>query len=548
MSGNEVEFLRFKDWIESTEHLRSDWIIVARDDKPSVRDSRGTFSALIHDTDRDSQTVLENPEWNLDANFGQPFFSKSKGVIILDLGSKRVDNGIEFEPFTINRHFHTAHENRVEIVQNFVLYHNLYWDCNAQKFLDPVRDEVVIEYLSAEYVRIKTTHLKDYLAARRMILVRFHDHRRFVKENVVRILGKESEESTFRNNDSHYKTYIGRLELGLEHETFSRLLGKDLVRPYDEPIHEDYNWLVDKQKQYASFLIGIDEKGNRVESTCNEEILSNLFVNKGTPNFLTPVYFKQEVLRKYYDNSRYTASSYEVSFLDMWNIPIAINKEGLVHAWLGDLGGLPYEEQLHWKQYNVAPSGGINEEFYKTQILTQFAEPKDPIYKLHETREQLNRIAKDKFGFAIFKELAKEDGYIIKSIHIPVGNEQKEFDDQLIYLSKYLVDLLSKSDLEAQVSWRPRSSEENTHTRFLQAFLIERLGYSEMLAKQSVDPLRILQALRSQSAAHPKSGEYPKLLERLGMARITKQEQFRTLVGLLNTSLSSIAEAIHGRV
>jgi hypothetical protein len=547
MSGNEVEFLRFKDWIESNEHLRSDWITVARDDKPSVADSRGTFSALIRNTDHDSQTVLANFEWNVDSDFGQPFFGRSEGVITLDLGDKHLDNGVEFTPFTILRSFHTTHEGRAEIVQNFVLYHNLYWDSTAQKFLDPITNDAVIDYVAPKFVRIKTTHLKDYLAARKMMLVRFHDHRRFVKEDVAKILGQQSEEFTVRNRESHYGIYIGTLGLGQENEAFSRLLGKDLVRPYEEPVHEEYNWLAGKPKKHATFLIRIDESGSKIESTCDEKILSNLFVDKGTPQFLTPVYFKQDVLKKYYDNSRYTASSYGVSFLDIWHIPIGVNKEGLVHAWLGDLGSIPYEEQLHWKQYNVAPSGGINEEFHKTQILAQFIEPKDPIYRLHQTREQLNKNAMSRFGFRIFKELPEEDAYIVKSIHIPTLDEQKELDGQLIYLSKYLVDSLSKSDLEAHVTWRPGRSEENTHIRFLRAFLIERLGYSEMLAKQSVDPLRIAQALRSQSAAHVKSNEYQKLLEKIGMARITRQEQFRILVESLNTSLSSIAEAIDAR-
>jgi hypothetical protein len=541
---SEEEFLRFKDWIASNEYLQPDWITVARDDKPSVVDSRGTFSALFRDIDQNSRTVLANFDWNVHSNFGQPFFSKSDGVITLNLGDSLLDDGVEFEPFTIFRSFHTAHEGRTEIVQNFVLYHNLFWDPSAQKFLDLLKDEVVIEYLAANYVRIKTSYLKDYLAARKMVLVRFHDHRRFVKEDVVKIIGKESDRSTIRNDDLHYSIYIGRPALSSENDTISMLSGKDLVRPYQEPIHEDYNSLAEKPKQYSTFLIRIDEKGNKIESTCDEKLLSNLFVDKGTPQFLTPVYFRQEVLKKYYDNIRYTASSYGVSFFDIWHIPIGINKDGLVHAWLGDLGTLPHEEQLHWKQYNVPPSGGINEEFYKTQILAQFVEPSDPIYQLHQTREKLNKNALSRFGFAIFKPLSEEDAYIVKSIHIPTVDEQRELDEQLIYLSKYLVDSLSKSDLEAHVIWRPRRSDENTHIRFLQAFLIERVGYSEMLAKQSVEPLRIAQALRSQSAAHVKSNEYQKLLEKIGMARISKQEQFRALVGGLNTSLSSIANTI----
>jgi len=545
MSGNIVEFLGFRDWIEAEEHLRSDWIIVVRFDKLGVPDNRGTFSALIRSTDADVIAVLTDCAWDVNTDLGQPFFSHSGDAISLKLGDKQVQNGIEFEPFTILRDFHTAYENKVEIVQNFVLYHNLYSDCDGYRFLDPVTNDVIVDYASPKYVRVKASYLKDYLAARKMALVRFHDHHRFVKKNVVSILGKDSDHATHRQDDSHYSIYIGKLGMSLEDETFSRLLGKDLVRPYDEPIHEEYKWLSKKPREFASFLIRIDGSEKRIESTCDERVLSNFFVDKGTPNFLTPVYFRQEVLQKYYDNpTRYTASSHSVSFLDLWNIPIAINREGLVHAWLGDLAHLPYEEQLHWKQHNVPPSGGINEEFYKTQILAQFAESKDPVYLLHKARDQLNKNSMNILGFKILSDLSDADAYIAKSIHIPVTNEQEELDDQLIYLSKCLVDALSKSEMENLVAWRASRREESTHISVLKAFLTERLGYPEVMATQTVRPFRSLQALRSQSAAHLKSSEYRQVLEKSEMLRMTGSELCRRLVALLTTSLSDIAKAI----
>jgi hypothetical protein len=45
MSDKEVQFLEFKDWIDSAEYLRPDWIVVARFDETSNPDNRGTFSA-----------------------------------------------------------------------------------------------------------------------------------------------------------------------------------------------------------------------------------------------------------------------------------------------------------------------------------------------------------------------------------------------------------------------------------------------------------------------------------------------------------------------
>lgn len=540
--SSEARFLAFEDWIDSKEHLRSDWVTVARFDKAGVLDDRGIFSALIPETDQNASKILESHEWNIHTEFGQPFFSRNGNEISLDLGDSYINDGIEFQAFAVLRSFHGVYESRVDIIQNFILYHNLYFDYGAKKYLESVKDEVVIEYLSPEYIRIKTIYLKDYLAARNMILVRFHDHRRYVKKDVVQILGKDSEKFTHHDSELHYEIYINDFShLGSEKQTISRLLGKDLVRPYQEPIHEDYQEIAEKPRQFASFLVKIDSSGNRIESTCNEGELSNYFVNKGTPHFLTPIYFRPEVLQKYYDNPRrYSASAHSVSFLDIWNIPLAINKEGLVHTWLGDLGRIRYEEQLHWKLHNVAPSGGINEEFYRTQLLAEFVESKEPVYLLHKAREQLNKISVDRFGFKIFKDLSEHDSYVVKSIHIPTTNDQKELDDQLIYLSKYLVDSIDKSHLETGVTFKPRNRQEDTHTRFLQEFLIEKFGCSQKEAEQIVNPFRTLQALRSQSAAHVKSRQYFRLFDNLGIQQATNQERFRALINLLTDSISSI--------
>jgi hypothetical protein len=537
------QFLAFKDWLESSEHRRDDWIVVARLDKSDVQENRGTFSALLRNSDQDANTILGSFGWDIDTDLGHPFFMKSGGAgkITFELGTES-SNDVTLEAFTISRYFHGAFESRIEIVQNFILYHELYYDSKTGKFINPITDDVVIDYVGPQHIRIRTTYLRDYLAARNMMLVRFHDHRRFLKNDVKEVLGKDSDELVVRTNDSHYRVYLGKLVDG---ETFSRLLGKDIVKPYEKPTRKDYLSLAGKlQRQFADFLVRIDRQGKRIESTCDENILDKS-ADRKAPHFLSPVYFRPEVFQKYRDNPRkYSVSAYTVSFLDQWEISIAVNKEGLVHAWLGDLGRIPYEEQLHWKGYNVPPSGGISEEFYRTQLLAEWVEPKDPVFLLHKVREDVNQRSQMKFGFGLFKDLRDEDAYVAKSILAPTSNEQKEFDDQLIYLSKYLVDALNKSELEARVSWRPKTKDENTHTAFLGAFLIERLGCSPEFSKRAIDALRTLQSLRSRSAAHMKSDEYHELLAKLGMTDSTPKQQFLRLIGLLNSALVGIKDAM----
>lgn len=537
----DADFLSFRDWVDAKEHLRSDWVVVGRVEGHDKPESKATFSALTANNEESLAKILSHYDWDVSMDLGHPRFrSTGDGMAALDLGTVDSNLGVPLEAFTLYRDFHGAYESAFELAQNFLLYHNLHYDKDEEKFVNSQNDDEVVRYSDPHTVLVSSGYLKEYLAARKMVLVRFHDHRRFVKKPVETILGKKSEEISVKTDDTHYHIYVGALNS--LYETFSRLLGKDLILPFSEPTHEDYLFLTGKlRRNYASFIVGTEKTGEKVESTCNEEVLSNNFVDRGTSHFLTPVFFKRDVLQRYYAGTRrYTVGTGWVSCLDLWQIPFGENKEGLVHVWLGDLGRIPYEEQLHWKLYNVPPSGGLEEAFYKTQILAEFTESEDPVYLLNRERELLNNQFEQKFGFKLFKELTGEDAYVAKSIHIPTSNEQKELDEQLLLLAKYLVDSINKADLEARVLWKPPNQNENTHTRFLEVFLVEAMRMEQTLARQVVESLRTLQTLRSLSAAHTKSTEYRTQLEKLGVAGLKPKHVIRKLVNLVTSSLSLI--------
>jgi len=546
MNSDDRAFLLFKDWISSKEHLRKDWITVARFDDFS-NDSFGTFSVLAQNDPEIIQKVLISWSWNLYTDFGKPYFSQShpSHEIRFHIGDKEIKNGISFEAFTILREFHTAFPSRVDIAQSFVFYHGLYFELENNRYIEPINEEPVIKYVTPCFVQIKTSYIEDYLAARNMILVRFHDHRRCVKKPPKEIIGKDREEIKVIQKDRHFFTVITRGLMETQ-ETISRLLGKDIILPFKEPRHRDFLFLSGKEeKKFVRFIIGFDAKGKIVEETCNEEKLSNNFVDRRKPHFLTPVFFKREVLQKYYQNPRrYTVSAGYLKCLDLWGIPFDINKEGLVHVWLGDLGSIPYTEQLHFRQYNVSPSGSISEKFYRTQILAQFVEPNDIVYKIERIYDEINELSENKLGFRLFRELSGEDSHIYKSIHIPTTTEYRELDEQLIFLAKLLPDSISKSELEAKLSWRPSTQNEDTKIRYLEMFLEELFALDSTSIEQIVQPMRNLQRLRSASAAHPKCAELKKALVKMELEKKNPQEIFVLLVHSLVGALSLMRDLL----
>ncbi len=284
-------FLSFEDWVSLKEHLKADWIVVGQWDKPGGSEMKATFSALTRDIKGTLGSILTSFDWDVSTDLGKPHFHKVGKDVVLDRGDRDSFNGVTFEAFTIYRDFHEVFDSRLDITQDFILYHNLHYDLDQETLSDPLKEEDVVKWQGPLTVLVKPDYLKEYLAARRMVLVRFHDHRRFVKQSVQAAIGKESDNIRIKNDDRNYEIHIGTLN---GNGTFSRLLGKDVILPFKDPSHEEYRMFTGTaSKEYATFILGKKHTGELVESTCNEDTLSNNFVDRGAPRFLTPIFFKR---------------------------------------------------------------------------------------------------------------------------------------------------------------------------------------------------------------------------------------------------------------
>ncbi len=540
---SEIGFLKFSDYFSANTHLDLNWITVGRLDEPSSNDSFGIFSVMVPNNRLILKTILNNFEWEQYTNFGNPYFFRNRSNPDVHFATNQSEekDGVLFEAFTILREFHTAFPARIDIIQNFVLYHGLYYDPKQEKYIEPITEDFVINYRNPCFVDIKSDYLKDYLAARKMVLVRYHDVRRLIKKPLSVLTGKNVG-FNFVQVDRNFSVTISQDILDNQ-ATFSRMLGKDVVHPFDEPHHKDYLFLAGKvQKEFVKFVIGVvDANHNKIEETCDERQLSDNFVNTGKPHALTPVFFKKRVLQKYYQNpQRYTIKAGRVNCLDLWGIPFGLNDEDLVHVWLGDLGHLPFEEQLHFRQYNVPPSGNLDQGFYQTQMLAKFVQTTDPSDLLINLYEEINKLSHAKFDFKLFEELSKGDEHIYKTIRVPTTNEQGELDEQLIALSKLFTDSINKSEIKKKLRWLPPTKDEDTKIRYLEKLLEEIFGLNSTDASQIAKPFRVLQQMRSKSAAHRKTEEFEKELKKFNLDGKTNFEICDAIIHSLLTALKAI--------
>ncbi|MBP9019489.1 MAG: hypothetical protein KBG04_06710 [Bacteroidales bacterium] len=548
-----LSFLAFEDWLAKEETKSSDWIIVARSWREGTTDLF-TFSALASATKDNLDRLLSKSDWDVGLEFGKPSFYSYGGekVAHYDPGLDTEIDGIKFRPFVIYREFHGFVTSTFELVQNFILYHEAFLVTEKSEYqrIDDEGDIHTIVRIKQEdnnrLVLIDAHHLKDYLSANQCYLVRYHDHRRRAVEDISEHIKGQFESYTLGDKSSRFELWL-RTDIPWNgYKSASRLLGKDVVFPYSEP-DKRHTWFAtgEREEKFATFIIGRDEQGKDVESTCNENELSNYFTDRGTPHFLTPVFFKREVLVKYYQEpSRYRVSNVGVECLDLWHLPIDITEEELVQVWLGDLGRIPYKEQLHWRQFNVTPRGTITRHRWLRDFMAEFANPADdPVYYFRVAFEETQREAKAKYGEALFQGLDDKDRHAYETLHLPLTEEWKEFDEQVQALAKITVDSLNVNLLSRESGQKIDGSSIKGSIDLLGVYL-SGMEVKENIKEEIIHALHAVQTIRSTGTAHRKGSNFNKTLQRFQLDNLSNREKVKKLIKDLTRALSLMAEAM----
>jgi hypothetical protein len=322
-------------------------------------------------------------------------------------------------------------------------------------------------------------------------------------------------------------------------QSFSRFVGKALIKPLPKEQTDLWPYNDKPDKIDDEFTIGIDEEGSPVRHSCDPKILSNyLGANPGAPHYLTPVFFRREVLQKYFSNpGKFAVEDNYLRCASLWGMRLDVNHEKYVIAYLGDLGrDLPKAERAHWKAFNIAPDGTISKVTFKRDFLAQFADPEKPDLRFKYLRRSVDRAFKKKFGWNLFRPLQDDDEHVLTALHIPLTNEPAEFDQQLLSLAKVLIDSLNESDLETNIQGMP--SDTKGITKLL--LFMQQKGVPG--CEEMIRPLRIVQDLRSAGAAHRKGSKYTKLAKSLGIGDRPYSVIFAELLDGASSLLSTLAE------
>lgn len=487
-----------------------DWITVYGAG-PGPLSGDPVFSALVP-ADR-IEDVLSHLSWDLSVGDGLPGFSYGCD----EPTYHRWTSSGGVEPFAIVRFFHleVPGAQQVELVEEFRLLYNLAYVPRSGEYLDVSTGtpETVARWRDGR-MEVKRRKLRQFLAVKGMYLALFFDRR--YQHQALPISGVPDGAHDVRENrdDLVYELHVrDATEMMIGAGSFSRLIGKKLVAPL--PIEQAGVAPYEDEEEYVDFIIGVDDDGRRVEHTCEKDELSNYFgANPGAPHFLTPVHFRREVLSKYYnDPSRFTVEDGRLSCGALWGLRMDNDHADRVVVHLGDLGYLPFEEQLYWRSFNVQPDGGLSETAFRRGVLAEFADPAEPALAFRQAYERANTTWEAAHGWSLFLPLSADDQHNLDGLRVPLNDGATEFDGQVQALAKAAVDSLNeKAVRKAAVSLGHEYEGGEAGIAKLVGYL-EAAGFDVSdygLQRSPTDWMKDIQWLRSSGSAHRKGKTYAK--------------------------------------
>ncbi len=276
------------------------------------------------------------------------------------------------------------------------------------------------------------------------------------------------------------------------------------------------------EKRYEEFLVCDWRHRRLVKMTLEPKNMTSYYENaEGKPYEISPIFFDGEVLSKYkMDKEKYTLTASSITCRNAWHIKSwDYNEEGQVFAYAKDLAGIPYEEQMHWKQFNEKPKAWLPERTIRTDFIGKWREIEPGIERLIETIRRIMRNKPEWFE-AEMDELEEQ-------IQYPLSRSKDEWAQSIAAMQQVVVEGLKAQGLKRICIRRGKGNitEDEKKWRGIR-WAQEALVYGGMdkkEAEKTVESLKELQQVRSWMWGHKRGESWSEkvrdLLEEYGTAR-----------------------------
>lgn len=452
--------------------------------------------------------VFMNHGWDVTGGDGVPGFECYGDKC--EYRKSLLEDGLE--QLIYYRTFYGIRKPFIELSQEFVLLNNIFFDEQKRIYYSMLADgttDEVVRVNGEDNVSIKLSYLLRFAAAKQMAIILYYDIRTNF-EATTTSLGVNEFSDEHKDSQVFYQIWGGDL-LMLESKAFSVLMGKKII--YPNPVETCGYWPYEKEQEFTDYIIGIDENGNEKTFTCNPDKLADYFgKNPEAPHYLTPVFFKREVLQKYFAHPElYKISDGYLECGALWRVEIDNHHKNVVSVYLGDLGrDLPESERLYWRSYNIASDEGLSETSYKRDFLGMFTDSNMIEHRFREHYIQTNDAWNKKYGWPLFLPLSDKDQYNFDLLRIPLTESQEEFDGLVLSLVKILIDSLNEKKIKESIE----SESELKGIGKLEKWL-EASGCCDF--EDHIKFLRDLQELRSRGTGHRKGTDYNKIASSFGV-------------------------------
>ena len=384
---------------------------------------------------------------------------------------------------------------------------------------------------------IDLTALERYMFLTDTVLIRVFDVTRCHDWGTFD--GREQGRSTSTYRDQSNELYARRtIAAGPQGNEAAWLRGFQIIRRAqdDDSLMQELWGTRPKPKQYETF-VAYDWKHRRVrESSCAPEQLASYFVESDLPFQTTPAFFRAEVLLKYKnDPDKYEIDQRIITCRGAWSLRYDINEEGQIHAYLCDLGDLPYQEQVYWKSFNESPRASISKRSFKTDFLAQWDTEYNPLESLEQILSEFPSVNHRGKVRPIWKMKAKERS--LARLAYVVTSSSKEWEDQILELAKVLVDGFDKTTVADLAKALRCYNVKLGSLKLLQRCVTKRQVAAETIY-EIFDPLEELWKLRSSIVAHP-GGAVPKQ---------DLKQHYRQLLERCDHAMQLLAELIENHV
>lgn len=438
----------------------------------------------------------------------------------------------DMEPFIFPKWFTHVKERYVDVSQEFVNYFKLYEKSASKQnrsywFVDDSGDVEEVINVSEREVRIKLKYIVEYLAVRKVHLSLCFDFMVVTNKYEAGIAFIPKDED-FVSETYNYNHVIRKISSIGEDDLQSWIIGKTILK-YEPSKSEKFHFDVDEDEN-ESFIVGYEDDGSEKRVPPHSEEYK----------FFTPVYFKKEVLNKYYDNpEKYQVDGFYITSSYI-SLKIDNNHDDYVMVFLNDLRMLPQREQLHWKHHNIAPQPGMGMSgaYYDTMVMGNWARESSSIdVQFKEKYRRFNKKWFEKFGWLFYKELIDTDEQLFVSLHLPSENSISTFSDQMLIIVKLTIDSLNEKMLVKDL---PKVENEKGIAK-LERFLNAR----NMQIPEMITFLRNLQDLRSGMIAHRFSNGNKNVKSAVDYFRLNEQSYRQVALDIFSKSLSTLNTLTH---